>query len=205
MKILMYSAKDYDIASFDSVRDRYGITFSYVDTMLTMQTVSLAEGYDGICIFVNDKVDREMADALYAHGIRLILLRCAGFNGVDLLACCGRIRVLRVPAYSPYAVAEFTAALLMTSVRRVHKAYNRTRDNNFSISGLTGFDLHGKTVGIIGTGKIGRIFANICAGFGMHVLGYDMYPSTEFCGEYVSLDALFSGCDIISLHCPLTE
>ena len=138
-------------------------------------------------------------------GIKLIALRCAGYNNVDLDAAYGRIHVFRVPAYSPYAVAEHAMALLLTSIRRIHKAYLRTRDFNFSLNGLTGFDLHGKTVGVVGTGKIGRTFIDICRGFGMNVIAYDKFPAQGSGIDYVSLDELFARSDIISLHCPLTE
>ncbi|MBR6019911.1 MAG: 2-hydroxyacid dehydrogenase, partial [Lachnospiraceae bacterium] len=144
-------------------------------------------------------------DKLYEYGVRLIALRCAGYNNVDVAKAYGKIHVVHVPAYSPYAVAEHAAALLLTSVRRIHKAYNRTRDFNFSLNGLTGFDLHGKTAGIIGTGKIGRIFLGICRGFGMNVIAYDAYPAKDSDIEYVPLEELFERSDIISLHCPLTE
>ena len=142
---------------------------------------------------------------LYEFGVKLIALRCAGYNNVDVQAAFGKIHVVHVPAYSPYAVAEHAIALLLTSVRRIHKAYNRTREFNFSLNGLTGFDFHGKTVGVIGTGKIGRIFIDICRGFGMHVVAYDRFPPKDSDIEYVSLDELFERSDIISLHCPLTD
>jgi D-lactate dehydrogenase len=138
-------------------------------------------------------------------GVRMVALRSAGYNNVDVQAAFGKVHVVHVPAYSPYAVAEHAIALLLTSVRRIHKAYNRTREFNFSLNGLTGFDLHGKTVGVIGTGRIGRIFINICRGFGMKVIAYDHFPARDSDIEYVSLDELFASSDVISLHCPLTE
>lgn len=144
-------------------------------------------------------------DKLYAYGVKLIALRSAGYNNVDVQAAFGKVHVVHVPAYSPYAVAEHAIALLLTSVRRIHKAYNRTREFNFSLNGLTGFDFHGKTVGVIGTGKIGRIFIDICRGFGMHVVAFDRFPASDSDIEYVSLDELLSRSDIISLHCPLTD
>jgi len=150
-------------------------------------------------------VNAAVIDRLYAYGVRLIALRSAGYNNVDVKAAFGKIHVVHVPAYSPYAVAEHAMALLLTSVRRIHKAYNRTREFNFSLNGLTGFDLHGKTVGVIGTGRIGRIFINICRGFGMKVIAYDHFPARDSDIEYVSLDELFASSDVISLHCPLTE
>jgi len=205
MKVTVYSAKKYDIESFSKVQDNYGIEYKFYDVPLSLDTVALAQGSDAVCIFVNDKCDKPVVDALYDMGIRLIALRCAGFNNVDLDAAYKKIHVVRVPAYSPYAVAEHAMALLLTSVRRIHKAYIRTRDYNFSLKGLTGFDLHGKTVGIIGTGKIGKIFANICKGFGMEIIGYDKFPAPDFPGEYVELNELLARSDIISLHCPLTD
>ena len=146
-----------------------------------------------------------MIDKLYESGVKLIALRSAGYNNVDVRAAFGKIHVVHVPAYSPYAVAEHAAALLLTSIRRIHKAYNRTRDYNFSLNGLTGFDLHGKTVGVIGTGRIGRIFIDICRGFSMNVIAYDRFPAPDSGIEYVTLDELFERSDIISLHCPLTD
>ena len=181
----------------------------FFDTQLTEDTVELAHGFDGVCVFVNDTVNATVIDKLYEMGIKLVALRCAGFNNVDIKSAEGKLRVVRVPAYSPYAVAEHTVALLLTSVRRIHKAYIRTRDFNFSLSGMTGFDLHGKTVGVIGTGRIGRVFIDICRGFGMKVLAYDKFPANDLANgdsiRYVELDELFEKSDIISLHCPLTE
>jgi Lactate dehydrogenase and related dehydrogenases len=167
--------------------------------------VELAKGCDAVCVFVNDTVNAAVIDKLHEYGIKMISLRCAGYNNVDVRHAFGKIHVAHVPAYSPYAVAEHAAALLLTSVRRIHKAYNRTRDFNFSLNGLTGFDLYGKTIGIIGTGKIGRIFTDICRGFGMKVIAYDAYPAADSGISYVSLDELFKKSDIISLHCPLTD
>ncbi len=203
MKIAFFDAKDYDMPSFLKYGKEQNITFKFYETKLTADTAGLAKGYDGVCVFVNDTLDAPVIDKLYELGVKVIALRCAGYNNVDLAHCFGKIHVLRVPAYSPYAVAEHTMALLLTSVRRIHKAYIRTKDFNFSLNGLTGFDLHGKTVGVIGTGKIGRVFIDICKGFGMKVLAYDKFPSAEGV-EYVSLDELFAGSDVISLHCPLT-
>ena len=204
MKVTVYSAKEYDIISLNKVAKKYGIDYKFYDVPLSVDTVALASGSEAVCVFVNDDVNKAVINALYLAGVKLIALRCAGFNNVDLEACKGKITVVRVPAYSPYAVAEHAMALLLTSVRRIHKAYNRTRDYNFSLKGLTGFDFHGKTVGVVGTGKIGKIFANICKGFGMDILGYDKFPAPDFAGEYVDLDLLLAKSDIISLHCPLT-
>ena len=209
MKIAFFDAKPYDKPSFDRYGEEYGITFKYFETKLNEDTAELAKDYDGVCAFVNDDVSAAVIDRLYEMGIKVMALRCAGFNNVDMKYAFGKIHVLRVPAYSPYAVAEHTMALLLTSIRRIHKAYIRSRDFNFSLSGLTGFDLHGKTVGIIGTGRIGRVFIDICRGFGMKVLAFDKFPVPGLDNgdtvRYATLDELFEKSDIISLHCPLTE
>ena len=181
------------------------VEYKFLDTKLTEDTAELANGCDVVCVFVNDTVNKAVIDKLYGYGIKMIALRCAGYNNVDVQAAYGKIHVVHVPAYSPYAVAEHAAALLLTSIRRIHKAFNRTRDFNFSLNGLTGFDLHGKTVGVVGTGKIGRIFIDICRGFGMNVIAYDRYPAKDSGIDYVTLDELFERSDIISLHCPLTD
>lgn len=209
MKIAFFDTKPYDKPSFEKYGEKYGVKFKFFETKLTPDTVGLARGYDGVCVFVNDTVNAEVIDRLHEMGVNVVALRCAGFNNVDVKHARGKVHVLRVPAYSPYAVAEHAMALLLTSIRRVHKAYIRSKDFNFSLSGLTGFDLHGKTVGVVGTGKIGRVFVDICRGFGMNVLAYDKYPSWELEKEgkarYVSLDTLLRESDIISLHCPLTD
>ena len=209
MKIAFFDAKPYDKPWFDKYGKEGGIEFKYFETKLNLDTVELAQGYDGVCVFVNDTVNAPVIDRLCEMGVSILALRCAGFNNVDVEHALGRVHVLRVPAYSPYAVAEHAMAMLLTSIRRIHKAYIRTRDFNFSLSGMTGFDLHGKTVGVIGTGKIGRVFINICLGFGMRVLAYDKYPVSNLeDGErvkYVTREELFRDSDIISLHCPLTE
>ena len=178
MKIAFFDTKPYDIPSFDKYGTEQGITFKYFETKLNEDTVDLANGYDAVCAFVNDTVDATVIDRLVAMNIHVLALRCAGFNNVDMKYAFGKIHVLRVPAYSPYAVAEHAMALLLTSIRRIHKAYIRSRDFNFSLSGLTGFDLYGKTVGVIGTGRIGRVFIDICRGFGMKILAYDKTNST---------------------------
>ena len=201
MKIAFYDTKQYDIDSFEKYKGNN--EFKYFDTRLTSDTVYLANGYDAICIFVNDIVDKDIIDKLVEYGIKLILLRCAGYNNVDLKYCYGKIHVFRVPAYSPYAVAEHAMALLLTLNRKIHKAYIRTRNFNFEIQGLEGFDLKDKTIGVIGTGKIGKVFINICKGFSMKVIAYDTYQSENI--EYVSLEYLLANSDIISLHCPLTK
>ena len=208
MKVAFFDAKEYDRPSFEKYSRGSGISIKYFETKLNADTAELAAGFDAVCAFVNDVIDAAVIDKLTELGIGTVALRCAGFNNVDMKHAYGRVHVLRVPAYSPYAVAEHAMALLLTSIRRIHKAYIRSRDFNFSLVGLTGFDLHGKTVGVIGTGKIGRVFIDICRGFGMRVLAYDKYPSDEVKNkgtEYVSLDTLLRESDIISLHCPLTE
>lgn len=205
IKIALFDAKDYDKASFEKAIENQNMIITYYDTKLTSETVSLTNGYDVVCVFVNDTVDQAVIDGLNKAGVKLLALRCAGYNNVDIEYAYGRIHIVRVPAYSPYAVAEHAMALLLTSIRRIHKAYNRTRDFNFSLSGLTGFDLHGKTVGVIGTGKIGRIFIDICRGFGMNIIAYDKFPAVDSGIKYVTLDELWKSSDIISFHCPLTD
>jgi len=204
IKIAMFDTHSYDKESFERyLNDDLSITF--YETKLNPKTVELAKGHDAVCVFVNDTVNEEVINKLYEFGVKIIALRCAGYNNVDLSKAFGKIHVVHVPAYSPYAVAEHAMALLLTSIRRIHKAYIRTKDFNFSLDGLTGFNLHGKTVGVIGTGKIGRIFINICKGFGMNVLAYDKFPNPEVPAKYVSLEELYKESDIISLHCPLTD
>lgn len=205
IQVAFYDTKEYDKAAFEPYGAQKDIRFRFLETKLNADTVALAEGCDAVCVFVNDQVDAAVIDRLHHYGVRLIALRSAGYNNVDVRAAYGKLHVVHVPAYSPYAVAEHAMALLLTSVRRIHKAYNRTREFNFSLNGLTGFDFHGKTVGVIGTGKIGRIFIDICRGFGMRVLAYDKYPSQDGGIEYAPLERLFEESDILSLHCPLTE
>ncbi|MCQ2417461.1 MAG: 2-hydroxyacid dehydrogenase [Oscillospiraceae bacterium] len=205
MRIAFFDAKDYDIESFNKANTGDTIETSFFETRLTEDTVRLAEGYDAVCVFVNDTVNAKVIDGLVSGGVRLIALRCAGYNNVDIQYAYKKIHVVRVPAYSPYAVAEHAMALLLTSIRRIHKAYNRTKDFNFSLNGLTGFDLHGKTIGVVGTGKIGRIFIDICRGFRMNVIAYDKYPAKDSGITYVSLEELWEKSDIISFHCPLTD
>lgn len=209
MNFAFFDTKPYDIPAFDKLGKERSVQFKYYETKLNEDTVELASGFDGVCVFVNDTINAAVIDRLVELGVKAVALRCAGFNNVDMQHAYGKIHVLRVPAYSPYAVAEHAMAMLLTSIRRIHKAYLRTRDFNFSLNGMTGFDLHGKTVGIIGTGKIGQVFVDICKGFGMNILAYDKFPSKalEDSGnvKYVDLDTLFAKSDIISLHCPLTE
>ena len=202
-KIAFFDTKPYDRVWFDKLNTEFEI--KYFDYKLTPDSASAAKGCKAVVAFVNDTISSETIDELCAIGVKLIAMRCAGYNNVDLRYAKDKIDVVRVPVYSPYAVAEHTMALLLTLNRKIHKAFIRTRDFNFSLNGLTGFDLHGKTAGIIGTGQIGRIFIDICKGFGMNVIAYDPYPVEGYGIEYVTLDKLFAESDIISLHCPLTS
>ena len=205
MKLAFFDTKPYDIPGFDRYGIPAGIEIKYFEPNLNEDTASLAAGFDAVCVFVNDIVNARVVNKLWELGVKAIVLRCAGFNNVDIKACQGKLRVFRVPAYSPHAVAEHAMALLLTVNRHTHKAHIRTREFNFSLQGLTGFDLYGKTVGIIGTGKIGRVFGDICKGFGMKILAYDKFPNADTGLTYVELEELFQKSDIISLHCPLTE
>ena len=208
-KIAFFGAKPYDIASFDKINERYEFDIRYYKGHLNPNNVVLTQDTDAVCIFVNDTADAAVIDAMVDNGVKLLALRCAGFNNVDLKAAKGKLPVVRVPAYSPYAVAEYSLALMLSLNRKIHRAYWRTRDGNFSLNGLMGFDMHGKTIGIIGTGKIAKILIRLLKGFGMRILAYDLYPDMKFAGEegisYVSLDELYRESDIISLHCPLTD
>ena len=208
-KIAFFGAKSYDIASFDKVNEKYNYDIRYYKGHLNPNNVVLTQDTDAVCIFVNDTADAAVIDAMVDNGVKLLALRCAGFNNVDLKAAKGKLPVVRVPAYSPYAVAEYSLALMLSLNRKIHRAYWRTRDGNFSLNGLMGFDMHGKTIGIIGTGKIAKILIRLLKGFGMRILAYDLYPDMKFAGEegisYVSLDELYRESDIISLHCPLTD
>lgn len=206
MKVAFFSTKSYDQAYFDEANQSLSIT--YFEASLDEQTVNLCEDFDVICAFVNDKLDKTVLERLESYKIKLIALRCAGFNNVDLeVAKALGIQVVRVPSYSPEAVAEHAVALMLTLNRKTNKAYNRVREGNFSLHGLVGFDLYKKTVGVIGTGKIGQAFCRIMQGFGTSVLAYDLYPNEEMAKtgvEYVSLEELFKRSDVVSLHCPLT-
>lgn len=201
--IAFFDAKSYDRVSFDQVNDRYRIR--YFESRLTSQTAKLASGCDAVCAFVNDEIDRETIDILDQADVHILAMRCAGYSNVDLTAAEGKVRVVRVPAYSPHAVAEHAMGLLLAVNRKLHKAYGRTREFNFSIAGLTGVDLYGRTAGVIGTGKIGRAFMEICQGFGMQTLAYDPYPLQGQGIQYVPLEELLERSDVISLHCPLTK
>jgi len=202
--IAFFDTKSYDRESFEKYSGEE-LNFRFFENKLNEDTVSMAACCDAVCVFVNDNINRRVIEKLENYGVKIIALRCAGYNNVDLKFAHNRIKVVRVPAYSPYAVAEHAIGMILMLNRKLHRAYIRTRDHNFSLDSLTGFDLKGKTVGVIGTGKIGRVFADICKGFGMNIIGFDPQESTEFCGEYVSLDKLLKSSDIISLHCPLTK
>ena len=207
MKILFFGTKSYDLASFEKELKNYNdLSITFIESELDLNTVSLAYGFDAICVFVNTNVDKTLIEKLNETGVKLILLRCAGFNNVDLNeAKKHNITVMRVPSYSPEAVGEMAMALALAVNRKVHKAYIKVRENNFALTGLTGLNLYKKTAGIIGTGKIGLAMARICHGFGMKVIAYDKYPANVDFIEYVSLEDLLKNSDLISLHCPLTK
>lgn len=208
MKTALFSSKSYDVEYFEEANRKFNHDITHFETRLRARTAHLADGFEAVCVFVNDVLDRETIGILKDLGIRVIALRCAGFNNVDLEAAHqAGIRMVRVPAYSPQSVAEHALALILTLNRKTHKAYNRVREGNFSLERLAGFNVGEKTVGVIGTGMIGGVFARIMAGLGCEVLGYDKYPDQELAGNgltYVALDELFTRSDIISLHCPLT-
>ena len=207
-KIAFFGTKPYDEKSFNKVNEDYGFEIKYFKGHLNMNNIVLTQGADVVCVFVNDTVDADVIKAMAENGVKLLALRCAGYNNVDLEAAKGRLTVVRVPAYSPYAVAEYTVALMLSLNRKIPRASWRTRDGNFSLHGLMGFDMHGKTVGVIGTGKIATILIGILRGFGMKILAYDLYPDYKFAEEtgmtYTTLDELYHRSDIITLHCPLT-
>ncbi|MDR2396594.1 MAG: 2-hydroxyacid dehydrogenase [Puniceicoccales bacterium] len=208
--ITLFGTQPYDEHFFKKINEekKFGYTFKFFKENLTQHTAALADGTQVVCVFVNDIVSANVVDALHKHGVRLLALRCAGFNNVDLEAAKGKIKVVRVPAYSPYAVAEYTLGLMLTLNRKIHRAVNRTHEGNFSLNGLLGFDMHQKTIGIVGTGKIAKVLINLLGGFGVNLLAYDVFPDKAFAKEhhvqYTTLDHLLSESDIISLHCPLT-
>ena len=209
-KIAFFDTKPYDRASFDEVNEKYGFEILYHKGQLNRNNVVLTQGMDAICIFVHDTADTAIIEQMAGYGVKLIALRAAGYNNVDLKAAAENgITVVRGPAYSPYAVAEYTVALMLSLNRKIPRATWRTRDGNFSLHGLLGFDMYGKTAGIIGTGKIAKKLIAILRGFGMNILAYDLYPAYNFAREhqvvYTTLDELYRSSDIISLHCPLTE
>ncbi|MCI8946561.1 MAG: 2-hydroxyacid dehydrogenase [Lachnospiraceae bacterium] len=205
MKIMFYNTKPYDRYWFEPMAKDYGFEVHFVEMQCDEETLFLAKGYDAICIFVNDYVDAAMTELLYEMGVKAILLRCAGYNNVDIKAAEGKIHILRVPNYSPEAVAEFSMALLLTVNRFTHRAYARTRDYNMNINGFMGTDLFKKTAGVVGTGKIGQAMIRILKGFQMKIVAYDPYPNPALDVTYVSLEELMKQSDIISLHCPLTD
>jgi D-lactate dehydrogenase len=209
MRIAFFDTKPYEKEAFDPYFEKWTAEVRYLEAKLEETTVSLAEGCDVACIFVNDTANQRVIEGLFSLGVRILALRCAGYNQVDLRAAWGKLRVVRVPAYSPHAVAEHTAALLLSSVRRIPRAYCRTKEFNFSLSGLVGFDLYGKTVGILGTGRTGKAFAHIAHGFGMKLICCDKNPDAslirELGAKYVSFEEMLPECDVISLHCPLTR
>ncbi len=209
MKIAVFSTKPYDQNYFEKYQDSHNHEFTFFETVLNSSTANLTEGFDGICVFVNDVVDKETLEILSDNGIKLIALRCAGYNNVDIDAAkIHQIKVVRVPAYSPEAVAEHAVALIQTLNRKTHKAYNRVREGNFSLNNLMGFNLYKKTVGVIGTGVIGATFCKIMIGFGCEVIAFDIKESEKLVKmgvTYKPLEAVFKNADIISLHCPLTK
>lgn len=208
MRVAVFSTKSYDRLFLEAANEQHHHELVFFEVRLSQATVAVARGFPAVCIFVNDQLDAATLNALAQGGTHLVALRCAGFNNVDLRAAqANHIRVVRVPAYSPHAVAEHTVALLLTLNRKVHRAYNRVREGNFALDGLLGFDLHGLTVGIIGTGKIGIEVARIMHGFGCPLIGYDLMPHPDGARlglRYVALDELLRVADIITLHCPLT-
>lgn len=210
IKVAFFDTKLYDEVSFNNTNQKFGFDIRYFKGHLNKNNVILTKGVDAVCIFVNAEANAEVIGELKKNGVKLIALRCAGYNNVDLKAAQeANIKVVRVPAYSPYAIAEHTLALMLTLNRKTHKAYARTRDGNFAIDGLLGFDMHGKTAGIIGTGRIAKILIQTLRVIGMNVLAYDLYPDYKFAEEnnvtYTTLDELYKNADIISLHCPLTK
>jgi D-lactate dehydrogenase len=208
IKLAVFSTKNWVTTSFDTVNSNFNFEIAYFEARFDHKTALLAAGADAICVFVNDKVDAPALEILKEQGVKLVALRCAGFNNVDIeKAKALGIGVVRVPAYSPYAVAEHTLGLILTLNRKLHKAYTRVRDGNFALDGLLGFDIHNKTIGVIGTGKIGQIFCKLMHGFGTRILAFDKFPNQamqDMGVEYVDLQTLYQQSDIISLHCPLT-
>lgn len=209
IRIAFFDTKSYDRESFEKLNKEYGFDIRYYKERLSLNTVALTKGVDAVCIFVNAECDHRVIDELVNNGVKLIALRCAGFNNVDLRAAKDRIRVVRVPAYSPHAVAEYAMTLMLTLNRKVYRSVYRTREGNFKLNGLLGFDMYGKTIGLIGMGRIAKELIKICRGFGMNVVAYDLYPDKAFAEEHqvkvATLDEVYEQSDIISLHCPLTE
>lgn len=208
-KIFFYDAKPYDQQAFEDTNKNFGFEIQYFSGHLNFNTACLSRGYDAVCAFVNDTIDKDVLSVLKECNVGLIALRSAGYNNVDLRAAYGAVHVVRVPAYSPYAVAEHAMALMLGLNRKTHRAYYRTRDGNFSINGLLGFDMHQKTLGVLGTGKIGKCLVDIALGFGMNVIAYDKFEDAQYAEKkgikYVPLERLYRESDIISLHCPLSS
>ncbi|QNE66916.1 2-hydroxyacid dehydrogenase [Fusobacterium hwasookii] len=208
-KIIFFDIKDYDREFFEKYGKNYNFEMSLFKSKLSLENVNLTKEYDVVCAFTNDDIGKETIDAMAENGVKLLAMRCAGFNNVSLKDIKERFKVVRVPAYSPHAIAEYTVGLILAVNRKINKAYVRTREGNFSINGLMGVDLYGKTAGIIGTGKIGQILIKILRGFDMKVIAYDLFPNQKIADElgfeYVSLDELYANSDIISLNCPLTK
>lgn len=208
-RIAVFDAKPYDIKMFEEVNKNYGYEIVFFKEHLDKHNVILSSGFDVVCIFVNAVVDKIVIDSLQSYGVQLIALRCAGFNNVDIPYTKGKIKVVRVPDYSPHAIAEHTLALMLCLNRRIHRAFNRTREGNFSLNGLQGFDMYEKTIGVVGTGKIGKVVIGLMKGLGMNVLAYDVFPdekAAETMGyKYATLEEIYNQSDVITLHCPLTK
>ena len=208
-KVLFYDIKSYDKELFKKFGKDYNIEMKFLKGKLNEESADLTKGYEIVCAFANDTINKEVIDILAENGVKLLAMRCAGYNNISLKDIQGRFKVVRVPAYSPYSIAEYTMGMILALNRKIHKAYVRTREGNFSISGLMGFDLNEKTAGIIGAGKIAQILIKILKGFGMRVIAYDPYPNYEKAKElgfeFVDLDTLYKESDIISLNCPLTK
>ena len=208
-KVLFFDIKSYDKELFKKFGKDYNFEMKFLKGKLTEETAYLTEGYEIVCAFANDQINKEVIDIMAENGVKLLAMRCAGYNNVSIKDIKDRFKVVRVPAYSPYSIAEYTMGMILAVNRKIHKAYVRTREGNFSISGLMGFDLNGKTAGIIGAGKIAQILIKILKGFGMNVIAYDPYPNYEKAKElgfeFVDLDTLYKNADIISLNCPLTK
>lgn len=204
-KVCFFDTKPYDKLFFDRFAEKNGIELIYCESKLTEKSAVLAKECDAVVAFVNDVLDEKVLRMLSGYGISLVAMRCAGYNNVDLKEAYGKVHIVRVPAYSPYAVAEFTMGMFLSLNRKIYRAYNRIREYNFSLTGLLGTDFHGKTMGVVGTGKIGQVFIDICLGFGMRVLAYDPYPKEREGVRFVSFEELCRQSDMISLHCPLTK
>lgn len=204
-KITFYDTKPYDKVYFEQMKEEYGFEIIYQEAKLNKDTAVMAKGSKAVVAFVNDNLDANTINVLYEQGVQIIGMRCAGYNNIDFKAAYEKIHIVHVPAYSPYAVAEYTMGMLLLLNRKLHRAYNRTRDYNFSLNGLMGFDLRGKTLGVVGTGRIGRTFLEVCSGFGFDIIAYDPYPIPDSSIHYVTFNELCEKSDIISLHCPLTK